>query len=166
MTLTGSRLYYALGSRHAQFARLGQWNARRDAPSAALLLEAAISIITMLVLVAMYGPNDDIFNRLVAFTSPVYWLFIAAAVAAIIVLRVREPLTDRPIRVPLYPLLPLAVIAGCCFLVDAGVRYAWSQRSWEAVWPLAMIVVGAVLAWTEGNPVADSTASTTSGERR
>src|SRR5204863_8700304 len=97
-------------------------------------------------------PPHQLFDRLVIFTAPVYWLLLGGSIAALLVLRWREPDAPRPVRVPLYPLLPGAVLAVCAFMVYAGVEYAWQNRSWESAWSLMILAVGAVLAWTEGPP--------------
>jgi basic amino acid/polyamine antiporter, APA family len=155
MTLTGSRLYYALGCRHRLFAWLGRWDARRDAPVAALVFEAIISTTVITCMWKIYAAGGNMFDQLVAFTAPVYWLFLAASVGALFVLRVREPNTPRPTRVPLYPVLPAAVCVVCIYMVYTGVMYAWSQRSWESVWALVVVAVGLVLALLERRPVAE-----------
>ena len=43
MTLTGSRIYYALGQEHRWFAPLGRWNERRGTPIVSLFVEAGIT---------------------------------------------------------------------------------------------------------------------------
>ncbi|MBS0207607.1 MAG: amino acid permease [Planctomycetes bacterium] len=149
MTLTGSRLYYALGCRHARFAWLGRWDERRDAPTAALALEAILSTSVIVVMWWVYAASGEMFDKLVAFTAPIYWLFLAASISSLFVLRVREPDTPRPFRVPLYPVLPLVVCLVCAYMVYAGVDYAWANWSWESAWSLFILSVGAVLAWLD-----------------
>jgi amino acid transporter len=63
---------------------------------------------------------------MVAYTAPVFWLFLALASLSLIVLRRREPEMVRPFRVPLYPITPLIFFGAALFMLYASIRYAGS----------------------------------------
>jgi amino acid transporter len=88
------------------------------------------------------------FKAMVEFTAPVFWLFFLLAGASLIVLRAREPQAERPFRVPLYPLLPLAFCAVCAGMLWSSLSYVYSQQlgGFNAAWiGVAVLAVGAVL---------------------
>lgn len=118
--LTGARTTYAFGRDTRLFWPLGQWHQALGTPVAALVAQGAISLV--LVLFGLLTRKG--FETLVAYTAPVFWLFFLLAGVSLIVLRGREPDTDRPFRVPLYPLVPLAFCAACAYMLHASVAYA------------------------------------------
>jgi amino acid transporter len=63
---------------------------------------------------------------MVAYTAPVFWLFLALTALSVVVLRQREPERVRPFRVPLYPVTPLIFFGAALFMLYASVRYAGS----------------------------------------
>ena len=50
---------------------------------------------------------------------------LGAAVAGVLILRRREPETERPFRVPLYPLLPILFLALAIWMLISTVQYKW-----------------------------------------
>jgi hypothetical protein len=58
---------------------------------------------------------------------------------SLFVLRVRDPGTERPFRVPGYPVLPLVFTASCVFMLYRSTDYAVDKQPFEA------IVVGGLL---------------------
>ena len=76
-----------------------------------------------LALVGMGALTRDGFSTLVDYLSPVYWAFMSLSALALIVLRRREPLAQRPFRVPLYPWLPLAFAASSLYVLWSSVVY-------------------------------------------
>ena len=64
------------------------------------------------------------FNTLVAGTTPVFWLFFLLTGVALLVLRFRDRDRQRPFATPLYPVVPLAFIGVCCYMLYASVVYA------------------------------------------
>jgi amino acid transporter len=64
------------------------------------------------------------------------------------VLRVRDPATERPFKVPLFPLLPLLFCAMCAYMLWASLSYVYSQSlgGLNAAWiGVAVLAVGLVL---------------------
>ncbi len=63
------------------------------------------------------------------------------------VLRRREPAVARPYRVPGYPVTPLLFCLSCAIMVYASVTYAVENRSWEALWSIAILLVGVAMSF-------------------
>lgn len=118
--LTGARVYYALGRDVPRLAALGAWNDRGETPARALALQGAIT----LALVLFGATTDNGIATMVAYTAPVFWLFMLLSAMALPTLRRRDPLRPRPFRVPLYPLTPLLFAASCAALLWSSTRYA------------------------------------------
>ncbi len=118
--LTGARVYYALGRDVPRLAVLGAWSDRGETPARALLLQGAITL--GLVLFGALTGNG--ISTMVAYTAPVFWLFMLLTALAVLRLRQRDPDALRPFRVPLYPLTPLLFAATCAGLFWSSVVYA------------------------------------------
>jgi len=85
---------------------------------------------------------------MVEFTAPVFWLFFLLAGLSLFVLRVREPDTARPFRVPLFPFVPLAFCAMCAYMLYSSLSYVYSQQlgGWNAAWVgVAVLALGCVV---------------------
>lgn len=117
---TGGRTYFALGRDIPSMRRFAEHPDRDSAPVMGLMVQGLIS----LALIAFGGASRRGFQAMVEFTAPVFWFFILLVGAALIVLRIREPRTDRPFSVPLYPVLPLLFCAVCAGLVYSSVVYS------------------------------------------
>ena len=97
------------------------------------------------------------FKLMVEFTAPVFWLFFLLVAVSLFVLRVREPDTARPFRVPLFPLLPLLFCAVCAYMLWSSLSYVYNQSlgGWNAAWiGVAVLIAGAVvlLCMRRGSP--------------
>jgi amino acid transporter len=60
---------------------------------------------------------------MVEYTAPVFWLFFLLTGISLFVLRRRDPGTERPFRVPLYPLTPLVFCASSTYLLYSSLAY-------------------------------------------
>ncbi len=80
---------------------------------------------------------------MVAYTSPVFWLFMFLTALALIRLRQRDPHHPRPFRVPLYPVLPLLLALMCLGLFWSSVVYAGAG----SLLGLLVLVLGLPLCW-------------------
>lgn len=118
--LTGARVYYAIGRDVPSLSVLGAWNDSGETPVRALLLQGIITL--GLVLFGAFSQNG--IAAMVAYTAPVFWLFMLLTAASVLVLRYREPLRPRPFRVPLYPFTPLLFVATCLGLLWSSTLYA------------------------------------------
>src|SRR5690554_2570248 len=94
---TGGRIYVSLGRDVPALKALGEWSERRETPVRALWLQGGIT----LALVAFGAFTESGLRAMVAYTSPVFWLFMFLTALALIRLRQRYPHHPRPFRVPL-----------------------------------------------------------------
>lgn len=143
MILTGARIYYALGTEHQLFSWLGKWSPRFGTPVRCLVVQSIVTI----GLVIGFGLYENGFQRLVLFTSPLFWLFFLLVGVAIFVLRRTDPETPRPYRAIFYPLSPLVFCLSSLFMLYCSVMYAIENRSLEALWALVLLAAGLVVCW-------------------
>lgn len=175
MILTGSRVYASLGADHRIFAALAYWHPRWRAPIWSLLASAAVAITMILVVGTEAGrtaldksflavklnplPWDRFhggFDTLVAGTAPVFWLFFLLTGVSLFILRWKDGGTERPFRVPLFPITPLIFCGVCVYMLYSSLTYA-RQLALLGVVPL---VVGAPLYWLSRRaPSADESDS-------
>ncbi|MBB3103018.1 APC family permease [Azomonas macrocytogenes] len=118
--LTGARVYYALGRDVPQLASLGIWSEHGATPRRALLAQAGITLL--LVLFGALSQNGV--ESMVAYTAPVFWLFMCLVALSLPRLRRLHPDRPRPFRAPWYPWLPLSFAASCLGLFWASTLYA------------------------------------------
>ena len=129
------RVYYALGRDVPLLAFIGRWNERGATPVRALLLQCVLTL--PLILFGALSANGV--ETMVAYTAPVFWLFMSLVALALIRLRQRQPWVRRPFSVPLYPLTPLLFAATCLGLLYSSTLYAGSGAL------LGLLVLGAGL---------------------
>jgi APA family basic amino acid/polyamine antiporter len=142
--IVGARSSYAAGRDWPVLAPLAVWDQRRGTPANALRIQCAAALL--LLLVGVWTGSG--FKAMVEFTAPVFWLFFLLSGVSLFVLRIRDPHTARPFRVPLFPLLPLAFCATCLYMLAASLSYVYSQSlgGWNAAWiGVAVLAVGGVL---------------------
>jgi basic amino acid/polyamine antiporter, APA family len=88
---TGSRIYYAMGSDHRLYSWLGRWDVRRGVPVPSLLIQGAIT----LALAVWFGLSGNGFQKMVIFTTPGFWVFLALVGVSVFVLRWKDANVDR-----------------------------------------------------------------------
>ena len=133
--LTGSRVYYALGRDVPQLSMLGTWNDRGATPVRALLVQCLITLPLLL-----FGAlSENGVQSMVAYTAPVFWLFMSLTALSLLRLRRLQPDRPRPFSAPLYPLLPLLFAAICLGLLVSSTLYAGTGAL------LGLLVLGAGL---------------------
>lgn len=118
--ITGARVYYALGRDVPRLQALAGWSARNETPVSALLVQGVIT----LALVALGAFSQNSVQTMVAYTAPVFWLFMLLVAASVWRLRRLDPDRPRPFRVPLFPLPPLLLALTCAGLVVSSAMYA------------------------------------------
>jgi APA family basic amino acid/polyamine antiporter len=151
--IVGARSNFAAGRDWEALGKLGVWVDDRGTPVNALLVQGAFALLLMLLGIATGGG----FSTMVEYTAPVFWLFFLLAGISLFVLRVREPDTPRPYKVPLYPLLPLVFCAACAYMLQASLGYVGGNTflGVNAAWVgVAVLAAGAVLmvAISRGSP--------------
>jgi APA family basic amino acid/polyamine antiporter len=122
--LVAARTNYALGKDWPTLAFMGRWNYKRDAPVAAFVVTGVIS--TALVLIA--AVNQSGVKFMVDFTAPVFWFFFLLTGVALFILRARDSAV-RPFRAPLYPILPLAFVGTCAFLLYRSLMFTLENQA-------------------------------------
>lgn len=137
--ITGARSNYALGRDWPLFSVLGGWSKDREAPVAALVVQGGVALL----LVGFGAVQRSGFEAMVEYTAPVFWLVLLFTGAAVIVQRRRDPGTERPYRVPAYPLTPLLFCASAGYMVYSSVRNAGDG----ALLGLAVMALGLPFLW-------------------
>ena len=114
---TGARTNWALGRDYRAFAFLGNWRASGSTPANALLIQGAI----VLLLIYAGSTTRDGFEAMVAYGLPVFWTFLFLTGITLFVFR-RNPQIPA-FRVPLYPVVPIAFLAMCGFMIWSSFDY-------------------------------------------
>ncbi|KZV90230.1 hypothetical protein EXIGLDRAFT_740819 [Exidia glandulosa HHB12029] len=137
---TTSRLIYVAGREGFLPAIFGRLNGRTKTPVNALILQALLTIIFILV-----GGG---FRSLVNFYSVANWLFLGLTVMGVVVLRIKEPTLERPYKT--FITTPLLFSAVALFLLCMPIVAA----PLEALAAFAFILVGVPLYFLTQKPTA------------
>ncbi|MFD3003866.1 APC family permease [Pontibacter toksunensis] len=116
---TGARTNYALGRDFKVFEALGKWNPQTSTPVTAFVVQGAISLA--LIGLGLFTRNG--FETIVEYTAPVFWFFLLMVGIALFVLRRKNPLQQRPFRVPFYPVTPLIFCFTSAYLFYSSLVY-------------------------------------------
>ena len=108
VTLTASRVFFAMARDRVFFHRLAEVHPRFQTPAFAVFAGGIWSTF-----LAITGT----FEQLLTYVVFIGWIFYALAAASIFVYRKRMPDAVRPYRVPGYPLTPLFFIVAAAALV-------------------------------------------------
>jgi amino acid transporter len=135
--IVGARSAYSTGRDWPALGWLGQWHAASDSPRRALLVQAAIA----LVLIVLGTVTREGFSSMVDYTAPVFWFFFLLTGISLFILRSREPDAERPFRVPLYPVVPILFCAACAYLLYSSLAYV----KVGALVGVGVLVVGAIV---------------------
>jgi amino acid transporter len=82
----------------------------------------------------------------------VFWLLFLAVGVALVVLRWRHPLRERPFSVPWYPLPPLVFCATCLYMLYSSLAYAGSLALFGAAPVAAGLVIYALQPRANSSP--------------
>jgi APA family basic amino acid/polyamine antiporter len=161
MIFTGARVSFALGKDHGWFGWLANWSDRYGGPLVALAAQCAISV----ALIRGFGQRGDGFDRMLNYTSPVFFAFFLLTGMALWILRRREPNLPRPYRTTGYPVTWLVFCLSSAFMLYSSVSYAVEQFGKseglpEAAWAGGVMLAGLVIAI-----LARGKAPSSSGER-
>lgn len=118
---TGARVYYALGQDIPALHKLSARSSTRGSPVMALLVQGIITLL--LVVFGAFSAGSGV-QTMVAYTAPVFWLFMLLVSFSLILFRIREPQRERPFRVPLYPITPIIFCLTCAGLFYSSLMYA------------------------------------------
>ena len=135
LIFTGARISYAVGEEHRIFRNLGRWNAKTGTPIRALLVQGLIAM----GLIVLLGS----FVNAILYTAAAVYSFYLATSMAVVVLRFKEPNTERPFRVTGYPLPTIVFCAVCAYLIRSAVLY----KPEIALGAFVIFVLGLPLYW-------------------
>jgi APA family basic amino acid/polyamine antiporter len=136
---TGARLYRAVGNDLPVLKRLGLDASRDGSPTVAFAVQGAVAM-SLIIFGAM---TRDGFQAMVAYTAPVFWLFLLLVGISYFVLRREQPEQERPFRTPLYPLIPALFCLTCAYLLYASLVYTGIG----ALVGVAVLLTGVPVAW-------------------
>jgi APA family basic amino acid/polyamine antiporter len=114
MTIAGPRVYYAMARDGVFLAPAAQVHARYQTPAKSIAAQAVWSAILVL---------SGSANALIRYTGFAVVLFSGIAVAALFVLRAREPNAPRPFKALGYPVVP-GIFVVVSFLIVANAMYS------------------------------------------
>jgi APA family basic amino acid/polyamine antiporter len=130
--LTGARVPYAVARDGLAPAPLGRLSGGANVPAISVMVQGVLSCI-----LAFSGSFDQLTDAVV-FAS---WLFYALNAGSVLLLRRREPLRDRPFRVPGFPVVPVVFIGLAILLL---VNTIWTTPGPSAL-GLVMTALGALV---------------------
>jgi len=134
--MSGARVPFAVARDGYFFSALAEVHPRFHTPSVAIVLQAVLSIVLLLL-----GGN---FRQLFSLAIFAEWLFYMIAGSTVFVFRWRDPQAARPYRVLGYPLVPALFVVVAAVLLFYTFRENW-PNSWYG---LLVILAGApVFAW-------------------
>ena len=134
--MSGARVPFAMARDGYFFRALREVHPRFHTPSAAIVVQAVLSIILLLL-----GGN---FRQLFSLAIFAEWLFYMIAGSTIFVFRWRDPQAIRPYRVLGYPLVPALFITIAAVLLYYTFRENWPN----SLYGLLVILAGIpVFSW-------------------
>jgi len=107
--MSGARVPFAVARDRYFFSALAKVHPRFHTPTAAIVVQAVLSIILLLL-----GGN---FRQLFSLAIFAEWLFYMIAGSTVFVFRRREPQSPRPYRVWGYPIVPLLFVVASAVLL-------------------------------------------------
>lgn len=108
-TMSGARVPFAVARDRYFFSALAEVHPRFHTPSVAIVVQAALSILLLLL-----GGSFRQFFSLAIFAE---WLFYMIAGSTVFVFRQREPQASRPYRVWGYPAVPILFVLASAVLL-------------------------------------------------
>lgn len=128
--MSGGRIPYAVARDGYFFKALAEVHPRFHTPSLAIVVQAIVAIILLLV----GGAFKDLFS-LAIFAE---WLFYMIAASTIFVFRKREPDVPRPYRTWGYPVVPALFIVSSAVLL----YYTFTDNLRNSFWGCVVILAG------------------------
>jgi amino acid transporter len=101
---------------------MGRWKIERNVPVPALLVQGGIALLLIAVAPLLFGTGGV--EAMVAYTAPVFWFFFFLVGISVIVLRTWDPASERPFRLPFYPLTPFLFAVACLYMFFSAIAYA------------------------------------------
>ncbi len=118
--MTGPRIFFALADRGLFFPALARVSPRFQTPSVSIWVAAGLGVAYVL-----QNTFAQLADRFILGT----WPFYALAVAAVFVLRVRQPDLPRPYRTWGYPVVPAVFLLGALLMVGNALVSNWADNA-------------------------------------
>src|SRR3984885_10652760 len=140
--MSGARVPYAAARDGYFFHKLAKVHPRFHTPSAAIVVQAVLSILLLLL-----GAN---FKQLFSLAIFAEWLFYMITGSTLFVFRVREPGVERPYRTWGYPFVPaiFVIVAGGFFFFTFADN--WPNSGYGLLVILAGIPLFGYFSWRRG----------------
>jgi APA family basic amino acid/polyamine antiporter len=137
--MSGARVPFAVARDGYFFRALAQVHPRFHSPSVAILVQAVLSILLLLV-----GAN---FRQLFSLAIFAEWLFYMIAGSTIFIFRHREPEAPRPYRMWGYPWIPIVFVAVAAALLCYTFKNDWPNSGYGVLVILSGIPVFAYFSF-------------------
>jgi amino acid transporter len=118
--MTGPRIFFALADRGLFFPALARVSPRFQTPSVSIWVAAGLGVAYVL-----QNTFAQLADRFILGT----WPFYALAVAAVFVLRKRQPDLPRPYRTWGYPVVPAVFLLGALLMVGNALVSNWADNA-------------------------------------
>ena len=139
MVLAGARAFFAMAQHNLFFPAAKNIN-QAQVPGTALILQAVWT--TILVLPRTYDPATgkfgNLYGNLLDYVISAALIFYILTIAAVFVLRRREPDAERPYRAFGYPFVPALYIAGASVIL----LLLFAYRTSTTVPGLVIVLIG------------------------
>jgi APA family basic amino acid/polyamine antiporter len=157
LILAGARVYFAMARDGLFFRRIATTN-RYHVPAAALLLQGIWTAFLTLPRIVATDPltrkvaYSNVYTQLLEYIVSADLVFYILLVAAVMVLRRREPGAERPYRTPGYPLVPIVSIVLALLLI---LDLAWLAPGTSGMGILIVLTgVPIYFLWRRGAPAS------------
>ena len=139
LILSGPRAYYAMAKDGLFFKSVGKLN-KFHVPAWAIFVQGLLAVFYVLPrTVKADGSFGLLYNDLLTYVISAALIFYILAIAAVFVLRVKQPDAERPYKAVGYPIIPALYVIGACVILVVLFVYQTT-----ATWPGLLIVLTGV----------------------
>lgn len=139
LILSGPRAYYAMAKDGLFFNSVGRLN-KFHVPAWAIFVQGILAVFYVLPrTVRADGSFGLLYNDLLTYVISAALIFYILAIAAVFVLRVKQPEAERPYKAVGYPIIPALYVVGAAVILIVLFVYQTT-----ATWPGLLIVLTGV----------------------
>lgn len=139
LILSGARAYYAMAKDGLFFNAASRLN-KAHVPAWAIIVQGILSVLYVLPrTVRADGSYGSLYNDLLTYVISAALIFYILAIAAVFVLRVKQPDAERPYKAFGYPIIPALYCVGAAIILVVLFVYQTT-----ATWPGLLIVLTGV----------------------
>lgn len=155
LILAGPRAYYAMAKDGLFFQAVGRLN-KFHVPAWGIIVQCILAVFYVLPrTVKADGSYGSLYNDLLTYVISSALIFYILAIAAVFVLRVKQPDAERPYKAYGYPIVPALYVLGATVILAVLFIYQTT-----ATWPGLLIVLTGVpvyFIWRSVSARQDST---------